>query len=562
MRANINSFKGMIPVARPHLLPENAAQVAENCMFVRGSIRPLSLATLSATPTKTGTLKSLYRYIDNFWFSWTDDVDCIKAPIVGDTQELTIFTGDGVPKITDSAIATSGGTDYPENAYILGVPQPANSIILTVTGTAPSDIAEYVTKAYVYTYVNAYGQEGAPSDPSNVADVGPDQTAALTNMSVAPTGAYNITHKRIYIANTDSNGNSEYQYLATVTVGTTTYDDTEKDDFGETIVVSDYSVPPDDLAGIINHPGGFMVGFSGRDLCMSVVGGYHSWPVGYRLSMDYDIVSVQVFGTSILVMTEGTPYIVTGGDPSSMYKERLEVKQACVSKRGVVDFGDTIVYPSPHGLVSIGLEARSLITGKIIDYAKWQEYSPESILAVDYNGKYVAFYDNGTTQGGFIFDRFTGDFTEIDLYATAAFQDLKTGILFLIIDGEIDLWNPWELPSSGDSVEFGDDNEVYFGDVVATFSDPEAMEVTWRSKEFRTPRPVNIGAAQVLAEDYPVTFKIYGSHDLLGTIEVQNTRPFHLPGGIVNESHYFEIVSKVEVTEVSVAETMDELNLI
>ena len=50
----------------------------------------------------------------------------VSSPIIGDTTERTYFTGDGLPKMTFSPDATSGGgTDYPTVSFTLGIPVPA-----------------------------------------------------------------------------------------------------------------------------------------------------------------------------------------------------------------------------------------------------------------------------------------------------------------------------------------------------------------------------------------------------------------------------------------------------
>lgn len=530
MIIKVDSFAGQRPAVRPHLLPANAAQLAKNCRLVDGALAPLRGTTAEWTPTKSGTIQSIHLFGGYFWFHWGFPVDCIRGAVAGDTAERTYYTGEGAPRMTEAAIATVGGTNYPMASYTLGIPQPVATASVVVSGAAPDDPAELVSKIYVYTYVSFYGEEGPPSDPSTVIDVGPLQAGELSGMSNVPTGMDNIISKRIYVTNTGTYG-TEFQFVTEIAVGLLAYSDSKKgDDLGEVMTSDDYFMPPADLAGLRQHPGNFLIGFSGKDLCMSAVGFPHAWPVGYRLAVDYPIVSVAVFGTSILVTTTGTPYLVTGGDPTTMFKEQMEVKQACVSARGMVDLGNLILYPSPDGLVAISMSQRGLITGKILTRDQWQALNPSSILATVHDGLYIGFYDTGTKQAGFIFDPVSGDFSELDLYATAVYQDLEHDRLYLVVAGEIVIWD------SG-----------------------AALTYLWRSREYRAPYPVNPGVGQVLSEAYPVTLRVYGDASLRATVAVADAETFVLPSGYLASRFYFEIEGAAEVTEIAISELINEL---
>lgn len=85
------------------------------------------------------------------------------------------------------------------------------------------------------------------------------------------------------------------------------------------------------------------------------------------------------------------------------------------------------------------------------------------------------------------------------------------------------------------------------------------LEMTWKSGQIHMNAPVNMGAAIVEADAYPVTFKLYGDGTLRATRTVADDEPFRLPGGYLASTYEVEIVGDESVTEVKVAESLFEL---
>ncbi len=535
MLIRIANFKGVAPRFEPHLLPDNVAVTAQNCKLVSGALRPWATTAVKNTPSKAGTKLSIFKY-GSVWFHWTTDVNMVRGPLASDAYDRVYFTGDGVPKMTANDIASAGGgTDYPTNDYDLGLPVPDSAPLVATSGEPDPADPEPTTqesRAYVYTYVSAYGEEGPPSDVSNVLTWSPGQSVDISGMAVAPDGNYNITQKRIYRTNTGSESTS-YQLVATIPVATTTYNDAvDSDDLGVVIPSTDWDAPPDDLAGLCVHPAGFLVGFSGKELCFSYPYLPHAWPVSYRIPMDGTIAAIGVYGASVAVaLTSGMPYVVTGEDPSVMSVERLEVGQACVSKRGLVDLGIAVAYPAPDGLMMIGMNEISMPTRDILSRDDWQDLVPSSIHAYLHDGKYVGFYNDGETTGGFIFDPASKDLSFIDTYATAGFADPATGKLYLQVGDNIVEW------------EGGTSLQTY----------------TWKSKPFKAKHPTCFAVGQVFADSYPVTLKVYADSVLKHTETVQSDSFFRLPSGFRAVDWQLEITGTAYVNSVLLANSAAEL---
>lgn len=526
----IDEFAGEAPRIRPRKLPPGFAQTAQNCNLQRGNLGPLKSGLFVWTPTKVGTIQSIYKFGGSFWFHWTTDVDVVQGPIANDTQERTYFTGDGVPKVTDASIATSGGgTDYPTVSYNLGLPSPAAApgTSLGAGGGCADKDQESVT--FVYTYVTAWGEEGPPSSPSAVVDVCAGQTVTVTGMSTGPAGAYNVTTKRIYAATLGTG----YQYVGELPVATTSFEITSFDvsAFAEELPSTTWYAPPTDMHSITMLPNGIAAGLSGKTVCFCEPYLLHAWPTEYQLLLDDDGISTAAVGQSVVVTTEKSTYLISGVDPAGMSMVKLEANQACVSKRSMVDMGVFALYASPDGLVAASPSGEiKLITKELLTRDQWQAYKPDSIHAYVWEGQYVAFYDTGTVQSGFIFDPSSGSFTHLDYYATAGFNDPKADALYLVVNGNI-----------------------------VQFNAGAAQTYTWKSKLFITPKPVNFGACQVIATSYPVTMKLYADGVLKATKSVVSNRGVRLPAGFLATDWEVELSGTGEVEEVIVVETMREL---
>lgn len=523
---------GIIPKLGVEVLPDNAAQIAENCIFGSGELRGLNSPTTVNTPTKVGTKKSIYRFGQDvvgdaqYWFHWLEEgVSVARGPIAGDTTERTYYTGVSEPKMTYAAIATGPGTDYPVASYILGIPKPANTPTATASGTGSGDT---FTRVYAYAYVSALGEAG-PISATVTVNWQSGQTITVGNMSAAPAGNYNITAKRIYRAVTGSKA-TDWQFVAEVGVATVSYADSIADSaLGEVLRNSDWIAPPTTMQGLISLPNGMMAGFSGNELCFCEPWYPHAWPSKYRLTTDYKIVGLGAIGSTVFVLTNGMPYLVQGSHPSAMQMVKLDALQACLSRRSIAMLEGGIAYASPDGLCIQSAGVMRIATDEFMTRKEWQGYKPESIHGYVWDQKYIGFYDTGTVQGGFIFDPQNRAFSTISTYATAGYVDPVKNELYLMIGSNIQKFNAGSV-----------------------------MVVNWKSRPFRAVE-VNMGVAQVFAATYPVTFELYGDGVLKHTESVASHDAFKLPGNYLASTWEVRISGTPTVKEIRVGETVEDL---
>lgn len=538
MLIRIKGLSGVLPAIAPTELPASNAQIATNCRFDAVELRPWDgQSQVFATMPKPGTIRTIYRFgqdVSNdtqYWFHWATDVNVVRGPVAGDTSELTYYTGDGLPKVTDSSLALTGATqEYPIGYRTLGVPHPTTSPTLAATGTPGSGSNQ--TFAYVYTWVAQIGpllQESKPSDASTVV-VAPNQTVNVTTQTSPPTG-YNITLKRVY----RTEGTTGLYFLvAELPAGNGTHNDTLQS-VGEPLPSLTWEMPPSDLAGLVALDNGILAGFSGKDVFFCEPFRPFAWPLDYVLTCDYKIVGLCPSRQGLFVGTQGVPYYISGVDPASMSMDRIDFAQALVSKRSMVPVPGGAIYASPDGLCYIGEGGNRVLTDGVLTYGQWQAYKPESISGYYHDGRYFGFYDTGSTQAGFIFDfrDRRQPFSNIDVYATAGYVDLLRDRLFLVIGGALKTWGT---------------------------NAASPIPLTWRSKRFVLPYEMNFACAQVLASAYPMTFSLYCDDALKYSGSVANATPFRLPSGFRYRIVEMQVSGTGRPFEIAAATSMEELS--
>jgi hypothetical protein len=395
----------------------------------------------------------------------------------------------------------------------------------------PSGYGAEVPESRVYTYTTVSNESGfefesAPAPASAVVSVYVGQGVTIGSFETVPAG-YSVTHRRIYRATS-----GVYLFVAEIPVANVSYTDTILAEFlGEELPSLTWLPPPATLAGLINLPGGVMAGFTGRDVYFCDPYHPHAWPVQYMQSLDFPVVGLGRMDTTLAVMTTGTPYFIQGSSPDSMVVVKSDLEQSCVSKRSIVSLNGAVLYASPDGLVSLSPNGSKIITEKYFTRTQWQTlFTPSTIYAYQHDMKYFGFYNNGVTSGGFIYDTSTGEFVTHDIYAAAGYNDLQVDKLFLA----------------------GSDRAVKVWGAGAN------KTVTWKSKKFTLPQVISFSCAQLEAESYPMTAKIYAGGTLVHTQTVTSRDVFRLPA-TPSRDWEFQFEGSAEVFSFAVAQSVQEL---
>lgn len=483
-KIDLQGFGGIAPKKHPKFLTQHEAQTADNCQLLSGALDSWRAPLFDVTLAKSGDIKTIYQMIDGTWLHWTEEVNVVRGPITTDTLERTYYSGTDKPRVTSNTMADIGGNnEFPESSYILGIPAPTSAPTASTVGTHTTP----VDTAYVYCFVSGWGEEGPPSPVSNV--VAADYSTGTVNITTmdfpTPSTDMNITHYRLYRIASGTQG-AEYLFVADVAVNDSTpqYNDgINGEDLGEVMPSEDWYPPPTTLAGLTGMANGMMAGFVGNTVYFCEPFLPHAWPSKYAVNVDSDIVSLGSFGNSLVVMTKGYPYILTGIHPSAMAMAIHKVLQPCVNNRGTVQMMDGVVYRSPDGLYYIGSKGPRLVTRDYYSRQNWSLLHPDEGQAGYYDGRYIGFFD--FTSRGIIFgpeDAKEGQLRELDFLATAVYSNPDGDRFYIGIQ------DPVTLATSIYEFNAGGSKLIYL----------------WRSKLFTSGRDFTNTAGKIKG-DYEIT---------------------------------------------------------
>lgn len=658
----------MQPKASPRLLPERYAQSAANCVVVSGELRPLFAPVVASNPSKSGPYSTIFK-ADTAWFVWDKDVDVARGTI--GTEQRYYYTGDGEPRMTTESLAkTGGGENYPAACRALGAPKPVTKPSISTSGSGGGSVSRY----YCYTFYDDLDQESAPSPLSDMEthssggtwaisdmDAAPPNTGGISNITyvgttvtvtsveqpfnrageqitiagvttvtgvngtwtltganavsktmtfevtAAPTGAYNnatdttdswarvapfgTCTKRLYRT---SGSTSQFQLVAEGISGTT-YNDTLSDGDipGDELISGSWEMPPVGLEGIIALPNGSLAGFVGREVYFSEPYQPHAWPPEYAMRTDFTVVGIGAYASNVVVGTTGNPYMISGQEPGQMVSVKASVQHPCLSKRSVISLGDSVAYATTVGLVAVGDTGVNNISKDVFSEEGWAALDPYTMATEAANGGiYLLVTVRGFSRILFFDFADAGGVFDVSVAADDLYADPSTGRLYFSTYEGVD---PviMELP---------DDSGIY-------------LPMEWRSREYTTPSPVNLGAARVIFDprftaveiaaleaeylaqvaanaailaaggiggdinDYDVNavevngdnlidvtdpqyetpgvnFILFIDGEIKYTKFVDNTQAFRLPSGYLSDNYAVAVACRVPVRSIAIGETM------
>lgn len=554
--------------------------------YVLGVSPPLAKPTATASGGASATTVTR-SYVYTFVTQWGEESapSPPSTPVSGKLDAAWIVSGMGVPP-ENSGTVTAALRNAPTNGFVTVTLNTIYGIraneeitfagvggMTDLNGTFPLHSVDPVTKQAVIILTTAQ-----------------IYTSGGTWTRTAPHNLDGMM-KRIYrIITTDSG--SEYQYVVSVTPGITTYSDTVTDsNLGEVLPSETWQMPPADLRGIVILPNGIAAGFTGNEVYFSEPFKPYAWPDGYRQSYDQDIVAIGITGTTLVGMTEGNPFTITGVDPMTMGggMDKLAVAWPCMSKRSVASFAFGVAYAAPQGMVIIGAQ-NDIVTKDLFTQKEWDDLNPETFIAATADNRYYAGYNANKSYLMFVIDKTeSASFVTINQKITAIWTDPATGKLYVAADGDIYEWE----------------------------GDPGTkLSYEWRSKYFLFPAPINYGAARIEAdfgttekessgavvsydtiiaanqamiasgttndalaepalseyeiggdamEDIPaltidaLQFQLWANGVLKYARQVPDTRAFRLPSGYKSDNCEIVLTGNVKVSSVVLAETMDGL---
>lgn len=410
------------------------------------------------------------------------------------------------------------------------------------------DVAAQEVVTYVYTYVTSFDEESGPSPASELVKVGPTDSVTYTPAAPSQTGR-NIDRIRVYRSKTSLAGVTDFYFLEELAVaqGGVAQSDDFQQQLNEPIPSADNAPPPADMEGLIALPNGLMAAFSGREVLFCEPYKPHSWPIKYRMTTDTDIVGLGAFGTFLVVLTNGSPFLIQGSDPSLMVSEKMEVTLPCPNALSIVDMGYSVAFASLEGLVLVTTNGANVVTRDLFTDEQWRLMDPSTFKAEQRNGRYhFSYLPSGASDRKFgIIDvsREQPYFIEGDIEPDLLYYDPPDGALY--------------FTEGGAAVKRFDPRGT--GDVA---------KQTWRSKRTVLQGPDNFGAILVETDDVPGTkatpadpdciVRVYADGSLIHTMTETN-RPLRLPSGFLAVQWEVEIEGYAPVTSITLASDIGEI---
>lgn len=440
------------------------------------------------------------------------------------------------------------------------------------------------TRAYVYTWVSAYGEEGPPSPAAlNTGWSGDPWYIKVTAPTTAEALGRNITKARIYRTVTGSGGATTYFLVDEVVISTTAYTDTKSSDVVSTGTILEsyyWAPPPTDMKGITMMANGVVAGYRKNQVWLSEPYRPHAWPAPYALTFDAEIVGLGTVGQTLMVLTTSAPYAVTGINPAQMAVSKLKRVEPCTSKGSIVSTANGVLYSSPNGLALATPGDVTIVTRDLITKDHWADLvSITTLRGVQVSNAYYAwgtiapgcFEQTAFETTAFQLDDFSGAYRGVFI----DFANQRVAFNTLLTEEETvntftDIW-------TGEAFVIRN-NQVFWLDL--NFNRPHDP-FKWRSKIFEMPNRRNLEAMRVWFTTFddtptlnpvpvlnPTTLtsnmwgivRVYADDRLVYQRELRTSGEFfRLPSGFKATWWQVEIEARVQINNIEVATSAKEL---
>ena len=574
----LDGFGGIAPKISPKKLGDQIATIAENVRLDQSRLDGWrGIAHEIDLPPKT---VSAYKY-QGKWLTSEYRRAYARTPIPNDARERLFFTDTGFPKYRsfdqefklglprpDPCDIRIEKTWYPDEFPWIPVepsepvdpppetrteeppvepdPPPADDDLPEERPKPNEAPLDFDDRAYCISWVDAWGQEGPLSLPSNILEDVFYLDTVRINLPAAPDGPYNFGEGsviRVYRSNTSSTGNV-YQFMCDLPLGTTQHiDESEAKDLQEIAPNDDWIGPPDDdaelypdgpLAEMLECPGAFLFGWSGNQFCFSEPYMPHVWPSAYRLShMDKPVAAAVVNG-GIFVATDEQPVLIAGNHPSAMAIVPIDSDQPCLSRESMVDMGGYCLYAGPDGLVQAEGAAARVVSEAFFTRSQWQLFDPSKLVAYKHEGKYFA--ENPETGHGFVYDP-AGD--------TAT---------FVILSGQHVKDYHYVIEEDTTYVVYGAGETAKLG----RFNEGANVRYRWRSKEFLLPMPDFFSVGRIESE-LTNRFTLWADDEPVFEADIEGNEPFRLPLMPKAKKWQFEVESDGAIEMIGLFSSMGEV---
>lgn len=435
---------------------------------------------------------------------------------------------------SNSSFDSTGGI------YALSMSQDPGNDYYTVTLTTGVKEADKEARAYVYTYVNTYNEEGPPSAPV-VVTTSPVVAVDVTVTKDAIGNYAPIKEIRIYRTPTGSTI-ADYFYVGSIAVlteagSTFVFNDNVKgEQLNEALSSTDYYPPDPALVGLMALPNGILCAWKGNELHFCEAYKPWAWPPAYVKPLPNAIVGGIAHGSGAVITTVTQPYLVSGVSPDSMTTTRLNVDQAGVSKWSIAVVDGAVIYASNDGLVVLSGGTASLVQSQqFFTREVWRARYAAGLSGMRFaawDGRLVVYSGNGAFVP-FMIRVDEADGTMTDLYGFEATCGFNSPM--------------------ADQFYYANGSNLY------QFNGGADQTAVWQSREMVLPRPLNFGFAQAVTTG-TWTLEMYADGQLKHTqVLTQGTTNFRLPAGFKSDRWAIKLTGAGRFRELRVGETARDL---
>ena len=537
MQATISSFGGIVPRQPDHALANYQAETAHNCRLRRGTLE----AWREPCKAADAVAKAKTPYV--YGCCYLSFPQVLEACEIGpDWPELFV----------------TGRSEYPERGlrsngccmewFRLGVPAPLTPPSASGTESCGRDSS---ARAYLYTYVNRWGEESAPSPASDVITVQDGSAVTVTGIAIPPEGC-GIVGANIYRAATgarDADGKvqkplSGWLFVGQVKFPKTSFSDSILDaGLGMALDTEGDSPPPDGLRNICAVEGlARLAGTEGNRVYLSANLQPWNWPRKYELTLDWDVVHMKCVDQRLYVTTGSTPYVidVSGCDDTKctpVMESGLPLPDiSCGSSASAIATPFGLIYSSPLGAALLQPSAQwTILTKKWFTPEQWRQLKPETarfaywqtfLFIVTDAASFVLNIDGDTLN-----DMKGAELTTIS-DAPVSMCSAPTGELVLLEDGELRLWDMgnarrkylWrsrELTGPGHNPSAQEPNTT---PSIGSMWSPASLRIRTRQVHVKIEAPTGTAYERTVSGEKPVRLPRMGRH-MWWKAELEGTEP-------------------------------------
>jgi len=440
-------------------------------------------------------------------------------------QIIVLDTSNSNKEIFNVTVSSGATTPTRSNAFPGGV-----EVMLSSDGTLTYEWGIVETRAYVYTMVNSYLEESAPS-LANVVSVTYLDYVEVTTTVPSFTGYSPRSATNIYRT---FGTNPTYFKITTTSLGSNVYkDETYKSsDIGVALPSLEWDLPESGMTGLVPMPNGFFAAFKGNMLYFSEPFRPHAWP--YAMSFPNTIVGICPDAQSLVVTTNAGAHMVLGSLPSNMSQQKLPLPQAGTAQRLMVNLEGAVAYASSDGIVLVqGSQSTMTLSQKFYSREDWRTTfaSISDDARFGYTDGYLVMVSSAEAKGIIIrLDEAAGTLTQ--------FNETFDSMFYLPIT---------------DTLYYSKGANVYrLRDGAAAY-----YTLDWWSKEFTMPNYTNFGAFFIRCTA-STAVTIYVDGVSWHTFTAAATGYYRLPAGKRALRWSVRVQTAGKIEEIAMAESMSE----